>query len=241
MIEINLVPDVKQELLRAQKVRNAVISLSVVVSILVVGIVVLLAVWIFLVQGVRGFTLDKTIEDRSKKFASVEDIENTLTIQNQLAKLQTMHDDKNIQSRVFDLLQVVNPPAPNDVRVTSLNVDAEEKSVTIQAQANGGFAALEVFKKTLAATSVKYVEDGEEQTVPLTESISDSERSFGEDANGAKVLRFTLSFTYPEELFSNKVTSVTMQAPTKSNVTDSYLGVPQSLFVQKASDLKEDN
>jgi Tfp pilus assembly protein PilN len=241
MIEINLVPDVKQELLRAQKVRNAVISLSVVVSIIVVGIVVLLSVWIFLVQGVRGFTLDKTIEDRSKTLANVEDIENTLTIQNQLAKLQTMHDDKNIQSRAFDLLQVVNPPAPNDVRVTSLNVDAEEKSVTIQAQANGGFAALEVFKKTLAATTIKYTDDGEEQTVPLTESISDSERSFGEDANGAKVLRFTLSFTYPEQLFSNKVTGVTMQAPTKSNVTDSYLGVPQSLFVQKASDLKGDN
>jgi Tfp pilus assembly protein PilN len=241
MIEINLVPDVKQELLRAQKVRNAVISLSVVVSIIVVGIVVLLSVWIFLVQGVRGFTLDKTIEDRSKTLANVEDIENTLTIQNQLAKLQTMHDDKNIQSRAFDLLQVVNPPAPNDVRVTSLNVDAEEKSVTIQAQANGGFAALEVFKKTLAATTIKYTDDGEEQTVPLTESISDSERSFGEDANGAKVLRFTLSFTYPEQLFSNKVTGVTMQAPTKSNVTDSYLGVPQSLFVQKASDLKGGN
>jgi Tfp pilus assembly protein PilN len=241
MIEINLVPDVKQELLRAQKVRNAVISLSVVVSIVVVGIVVLLAVWIFLVQGVRGFTLDKTIEDRSKKLANVEDIENTLTIQNQLAKLQTMHDDKNIQSRVFDLLQVVNPPAPNDVRVTSLEVDASEKTVTIQAQANGGFAALEVFKKTLAATTIKYTEDGEEQTAPLTDSISNSERSFGEDTNGAKVLRFTLSFTYPEQLFSNKVTGVTMQAPTKSNVTDSYLGVPQSLFVQKASDLKGDN
>lgn len=241
MIEINLVPDVKQELLRAQKVRNAVISLSVVVSIIAVGIVVLLAVWIFLVQGVRGFTLDKTIDDRGKKLASVEDIENTLTIQNQLAKLQTMHEDKSIQSRVFDVLQTVNPPAPNDVRVTSLEVDAEEKTVTIQAQAKGGFAALEVFKKTLAATTVKYTQDGEGQTVPLAADISDADRSFGEDANGAKVLRFTLSFTYPDELFSNTVDSVTIQAPTKSNVTDSYLGVPQSLFVQKATDLKGEN
>ena len=241
MIVITLVPEVKQELLRAQKVRNAVISLSVIVSIVAVGVVVLLAVWIFLVQGVRGFTLDKAIDDRSKKLASVEDIENTLTIQNQLTQLQKMHDDKKIDSRVFDLLQTVNPPAPNDVRVTSLKVDAGEKTVTLEAQAKGGYAALEVFKKTLAATSIKYVEDGKAQSVPLASTISDTDRSYGEDTNGAKVLRFTLAFTYPEELFANTVDNVTIQAPSKSNVTDSYLGVPQSLFTSKASDLEGEN
>lgn len=241
MIEINLVPDVKQELLRAQRVRNMVISLSVAVSVVALAVVALLVAWIFLVQGVRGYALDNTIDDRSKKLAAIEDIENTLTIQNQLEKLQAMHDDKKIDSRVFDLLQTINPPAPNDVRVTNLQVNADEKIVTIEAQATNGFAALEVFKKTLSATTVKFTEDGEAQTVDLATAINDTDRSYGEDVNGAKVLRFKLSFEYPEELFSNKVTSVTIQAPSKTNVTDSYLGVPQSLFVQKANDLGGDN
>lgn len=241
MIEINLVPDVKQELLRAQRVRNAVISLSVVVSIVAIAVVVLLVIWIFLVQGVRGYALDTTIDDRSEKLANIEDIENTLTIQNQLAKLQAMHEDKKIDSRVFDLLQTINPPAPNDVRVTNLKVDADEQTVTIEAQATNGFAALEVFKKTLAATMVKYNDDGETKTVSLASAINDTDRSYGEDTNGAKVLRFKLSFEYPEELFSNKVDSVTIEAPTKGNVTDSYLGVPQSLFGQKANDLGGSN
>lgn len=241
MIEINLVPDVKQELLRAQRVRNTVISMSVVVSVIAVAVVALLVAWIFLVQGVRGYALDGTIDDRSKKLAAIDDIENTLTIQNQLDKLQTMHDDKKIDSRVFDLLQTINPPAPNDVRVTSLKVDATEKTVLIEAQAANGFAALEVFKKTLSATKIKFMEDGKERTVDLTDAINDTDRSFGEDTNGTKVLRFKLSFEYPEELFSNKVQSVTIQAPSKTNVTDSFLGVPQSLFVQKANDLEGEN
>ena len=65
----------------------------------------------------------------------------------------------------------------------------------------------------------------------LAEGISDSERSYGESATGAKILRFTLSFTYPEPLFSPTAENAVIVAPDKTNVTDSFLGVPQSLFV----------
>ena len=53
MIEINLIPDVKQELLRAQKGRAVVISASIFASVIAVGVVALLLVYIFGVQGVR--------------------------------------------------------------------------------------------------------------------------------------------------------------------------------------------
>jgi hypothetical protein len=239
MIEINLVPDVKQELLRAQRVRTGVISLSITVGIIAIGCVVLLAVWVFGVQTVRSLATDGMIKDRSQKLAKVEDVNNTLTIQNQLAQLQAMHDDKKIDSRVFDLLQAINPPAPNDVRVTSLKIDSENKMITLQAQGVNGFTAHEVFKKTLGATNIKYTKDGAEETVALAKGINDVDRSYGEDANGAKVLRFTLTFEYPEELFAHGAQSVVVQTPGKKNATDSYVGVPQSLFVQKANDIKE--
>lgn len=241
MIEVNLVPDVKQELIRAQRVRTSVISLAIFTSIIAVGLVVLLAVWVFAVQTVRHNLTDEDIKKKSKELALVEDVNNTLTIQNQLNKLQSMHDDKKIDSRIFDVLQAINPPAPNDVRVTSMVVDSESKTVTIQAQATAGYAALEVFKKTLSATSISYSHDGQQQTVPLADKISDSERSYGEDTNGSKVLRFTLSFSFPEELFAATADNVTIQGPTKSNATDSYVGVPQSLFTQKASDIEGTN
>lgn len=241
MIEINLVPDVKQELLNAQRVRTSVISLSIVVGLAAVGIVVVLAIWVFVVQATRGVLADNAIKDESSKLASVKDISNTLTIQNQLSKLSAMHDSKSIDSRVFDILTTINPPAPNTVAITNLTLDSDTKTITIEAQA-AGFPSLEVFKKTIEATKFQYTNDGETKSIPLASQVDDgSDRSYGEDASGAKVLRFTLSFVYPDELFSRLSGDAVIVAPTRSNVTDSFLGVPTSLFTAKASDSEEDN
>jgi Tfp pilus assembly protein PilN len=241
MIEINLIPDVKQELLKAQRVRAGVISMAILVGIAAVGVVVLLALWVFAVQTARGAISDGTIKDQSQKLSSVEDVSNTLTIQNQLSKLQEMHNTKSIDSRVFDVLTTINPPAPNDVSITNLALDSSTKTITVEAQAVNGYPALEVFKKTISATKFEYTDNNEKKSVALANGISDSDRSYGEDASGAKVLRFTLSFTYPDELFSKLAQSGTIIAPTKTNVTDSFLGVPQSLFTQKAHDVTGGN
>ena len=236
MIEINLVPDVKQELLKAQRVRAGVISMAILVGIAAVGIVVVLAVWVFVVQTARNAITDGTIKSESQKLASVQDISDTLTIQNQLSKLPDMHNKKNIDSRIFDVLTTINPPEPNTIAITNLSLDSSASTIKIEAQAANGYPALDVFKKTINATTFQFTQDNKKQSVPLATGMSDSDRSYGENASGAKVLRFTLTFTYPEQLFSKTVQDATIVAPDKTNVTDSFLGVPQSLFTQKASD-----
>jgi hypothetical protein len=239
MIEINLVPDVKQELLNAQRVRTSVISFSIVIGIAAIAVVVVLAVWVFGVQATRGFITDGTIDKESKALSAVPDISNTLTIQNQLSELSAMHDKKSIDSRIFDVLTTINPPAPNDVAITNLSLDSTSNTIKIEAQAVNGYPALDVFKKTINATKFKFTENGESREVPLAAQISDSDRSYGDDASGATVLRFTLTFEYPSELFSRSAQSAVIVAPTRTNVTDSFLGVPNSLFTPKASDSKE--
>jgi len=236
MIEINLVPDVKQELIKAQRVRASVISMAIIVGIVAVAVVVLLAVWVFGVQTARNVLTDNSIKDESRKLSSVEDVSNTLTIQNQLSKLSAMHDSKNIDSRVFDILTTINPPAPNNIAITKLSLDSSTDTITIEAQAASRYPALEVFKKTISATTLQFTQNGEKQSVALATNINDSDRSYGQDAAGAEVLRFTLSFTYPQQLFSRTAQNAIVVAPTQSNVTDSFLGVPQSLFTQKATD-----
>ena len=236
MIEINLVPDVKQELLKAQSVRSTVISLAIIVGIAAVGVVVVLALWVFGVQTARGAISDNTIKSESQKLLAVPDISNTLTIQNQLNALPDMHSSKHVDSRIFDVLTTINPPQPNDIAINKLTLSSEDTTITIEAQAPNGYPALDVFKKTINATTFQYTKDGESQSVPLASDMSDSDRSYGEDATGKKVLRFALTFTYPEELFSTDLANAKIVAPTKTNATDSYLGVPKSLFTQKASD-----
>jgi len=241
MIEINLIPDVKQELLKAQRVRTSVISIAIVIGIVAVGIVVALAMWVFAVQAARDVITDNTIKSESQKLSGVEDISGTLTIQNQLSKLVAMHDGKHIDSRIFDILNTINPSAPNNVSITKLTLDSADSTIKVEAQAVSGYPALEVFKKTINATMFEYTKDGQKKSVPLATSMSDSDRSYGEDASGAKVLRFTLTFEYPAELFTRTAQSATVVAPEKTNVTDSFLGVPQSLFTQRANDTGSGN
>lgn len=236
MIEINLVPDVKQELIKAQRVRAGVISIAILTGIIAVGVVVVLLLWVFGVQAARGAITDNTIKTESAKLSAVEDISNTLTIQNQLSKLAKMHDSKSIDSRIFDILSTINPPEPNNISITNLSLDSGEKTIRIEGQAQNGYPALEVFKKTIDATRFEFTKDGEKQSVALASEMSDSDRSYGEDASGAKVLRFALTFTYPEDLFLRTAENAVVVAPSKTNVTDSFLGVPQSLFTQPARD-----
>jgi hypothetical protein len=236
MIEINLVPDVKQELIKAQRVRASVISLAIVIGIGAIGVVIMLAVWVFGVQAARNLLTDNAIKSESQKLSAVEDVSNTLTIQNQLSKITPMHDSKSIDSRLFDILTTINPAAPNNVSITKVLLDSSAKTLKLEAQARNGYPALEVFKKTITATNFEYTTDGTKLSVPLADQMSDSDRSYGEDASGAKVLRFTLTFVYPEQLFTRTAQNAVIVAPGKSNVTDSFLGVPNSLFTQKASD-----
>lgn len=240
MIEVNLVPDVKQELIKAQRVRASVISISILAGVVSVGIVVVLAVWVFGVQTARSVILDNTIQSESETLSSVEDIDQTLTIQNQLSKISEMHDAKTISSRIFDILTTINPSEPNNVAITNLSLDLAGSTITIEAQAANGYPALDVFKKTIGATTFRFTQDGEQLSVPLAADVSDSERSYGEDASGARVLRFALSFTYPEELFSRTSANATIVAPERTNATDSFQGVPHSLFTQRANDTTEE-
>lgn len=236
MIEINLVPDVKQELINAQRVRTAVISVSIFVGIAAIGVVVMLAIWVFGVQTTRGVLSDGVIKDESQKLAKVPDISNTLTIQNQLSKLSQLHNDKNIDSRIFDVLTTINPPAPNTISISNLELDSTTKTVKIEGEAAKGFPALEVFKKTINATTFKFTKDGEEKSVPLASDMGDADRSYGADASGATVLRFTITFVYPDELFSRSAENARIVAPNRTNVTDSLLGVPNSLFTQSTGE-----
>ena len=238
MIEINLVPDVKQEFIRAKRVRNLVISGAVLVGIASVGVVVLLALYLFAVQNVRNILADEDITSNHSKLSNVEDIENTLTVQNQLTKLDELHNEKNIASRFFDLLIAVNPTKPNNVSFSLTSFDAEAGTISLEGQSSNGYAAADVLKKTILGTSISYNDENNEVvTLPLTEQVNTSELSFGEDSSGKKVLHFSLWFEYDPAFFARSSTNAVIIKPNRQNVTDSYIRLPDSLFVDSTLDL----
>lgn len=236
MIEINLIPDVKQELLRAQRTRAMVISTSILVSIITGAVVVLLLLYVFGVQTVRSSILDGQIKDGYAELSQVEDLSKVLTIQNQLTKIDQLNSQKKMDSRAFDMLSASTPTGDNAVQFSQIIIDSEEGTISLEGQTRA-YDSMEVFKKTLDSTVVLYNKDGEQEEVKLATDISTTNISYGENSNGNKVVRFTVTYAYPEELFSPEVTDVTFKFSVNGNVTDSYLGIPKSLFTERAKDL----
>lgn len=242
MIEINLIPDIKQELLRARRVRSIVISGAIVVCLVSVGSVILLAIYLFGVQALRSTLADRAIESNSSKIEKIPDLANMLTIQNQLEKITDLHLSSNMSSRLFQILVAVNPAASNEIKYSSVNFDSEAGIIHIEAQAGNGFVAADVFKKTAQAVRFTYQVDGEQgvsEPKPIATDISILDSSYGEDASGAKVIRFSVDLKYTPELFAASSRNVVIINPEQQDATDSYKYLPKSLFTQQASGLQE--
>jgi hypothetical protein len=164
MIQINLIPDVKQELLRAQAQRNVVISASIILTIAAAAIVVLVASYVYGAQGLMMDGANKTIDKEYQKLSQVEDLDRLLTVQNA---------NKNVASRLYGMLNVIVPTdSGHAVTISSLTVDPASSStteggdsagattqgakITIEGQTTGSYASLEVFEKTIAAAGIEY-------------------------------------------------------------------------------------
>ena len=231
MIEINLLPNVKRELLKTRVMRNRVISISFLVGGASIAAVVVLAL-ILGSQIAAEAVQNGVIKDRNDKLMSVEDLNKVVTIQHQLTKINEQHYGKKLNSRIFDVVTAVNPVAPNNVSFSDIKVNPGSKTITLEGSAVNGYSALETLKKTILNTKVQTTDGDKSSEVSLTKEIKDGDTSFGENSEGKKVLQFSFSFEYAEELLApaNNGTVSVLTPTGKVDVTDSRQGIPDSLF-----------
>ncbi len=231
MIEINLLPNVKRELLKTRVMRNRVISISFLVGGASIAAVVVLAL-ILGSQIAAEAVQNGVIKDRNDKLMAVEDLNKVVTIQHQLTKINEQHSGKKLNSRIFDVVTAVNPVAPNNVSFSDIKVNPGSKTITLEGSAVNGYSALETLKKTILNTKVQATDGDKSSEVSLTKEIKDGDTSFGENSEGKKVLQFSFSFEYAEELLApaNNGTVSVLTPTGKVDVTDSRQGIPDSLF-----------
>lgn len=236
MIELNLIPDVKRELLRTKMIRNAVVSMAILIGMGSLAVVVVLGL-LFGGQLAAEALQDKGIADKNKSLSAVSDLDKTVTLQHQLRKISEQHGAKSINSRLIDAIGAINPPEPNAVRFSSVSLDPEKKTIKVEGSAKNGYIALEILKKTITNTHLVIGTGESSQKIALAQDLMHGDTSFGEDTEGKKVLRFTFSFVYPDELFKNTRDSLLIEGPRgRIDVTDSRLGIPESLFAKKPAD-----
>ena len=154
--EVNLVPDVKGEMIKALKLRNLIFFLCIVVAIASVGITFFFGA----IVGGQQLAINskkENIEQLSTKLKSYSDLNDFLTIKDQLSNLRSTTDNKKVLSRTFNILATILPNNDDYIQISELNVDLTGDSpvFSFDAQANAGrppyidYNVLDSFKKSM--------------------------------------------------------------------------------------------
>lgn len=245
MIEINLIPDIKREFLRNQRMRARVILGSITVC-LAAGGLILVMFMVLVGQKLMDDTVTRNIDDKHRTLTTKHpNLNNLVTIQSQVNSVSALNDEKQIMSRLASVLTAIRPLPPNEVSISEVLVDPEEKLLTLQGVAPGGYNVADAFRKTIERTTLQLTPYGDlpqkGEPVPLTGEVALGELGFGEDSAGRRVLSFKMSFNYNENLFANNFSSVEIRGPAGViNVTDSRLRVPEDLFSQAPKPIEEE-
>lgn len=154
--EINLIPDIKGEMVKALKLRNLILFLSFVVAAASVVVVVFFGT---IVAGQEIALNDRNakLDALSKKINSYGDLNEFLTIKDQVGNLQTLSSNKNVLSRTFGILSAILPTGADTITISelSINLSNEAPTFSFDAQANAGkepfidYNVLESFKKSM--------------------------------------------------------------------------------------------
>lgn len=100
MIQLNLLPDVKLELVKAQRLQRLLTVISLIASLAaIVVVVVLFSASQYQKKHITD--LNNSIAKKTNQLNSDKQINKILTVQNQLKSLDQLHASKPAASRLF--------------------------------------------------------------------------------------------------------------------------------------------
>lgn len=231
MISINLLPDIKKDLLRVRRERNLVVTVSVIAVGVSVGILLVLGATLG-GMTVAKMATESSIESNEKKIDDAiknDQLNRYLTIQNQLSQIDGLKGGQQIYSRLMDYLVALNPAAPNNATLqnvilsssgassSSSSSSADGITVTLEGS-TADFASLNVYKNTLINAQISYEEESDDDA----DTDSSSNQDDGEGSGRNNVTENT------EAIKENLFTSVEV---TESNLSTDSRGSTVSFAI----------
>ena len=132
MIQLNLLPDIKQEYIKAQAVKRLVISASFIASAIALFVLVLSLASVYVIQRKSIHDLGADITAKSSELKNTDNISDILTVQSQLNSLSSLHMQKPVASRLFGYLSQVTP---TQATISDLKVDYTQSTMAISGNA----------------------------------------------------------------------------------------------------------
>ena len=233
MVQFNLLPDVKQQYIKAVYRRRLITLVCVVVGVAFLVIFVLTFLFVRVNQTRHLSHLDKDIKIGVAKLQSNKDLDKILTVQNQLASLPELHKQKVMTSRIFEYLGQVTP---NEANVSNVKLDVVNKKINLTGSANS-LQTVNKFVDTLKFTDYKLIGDEPKEGKAFSSVVLQS-FVIGTPTAGLvnAEVAYEISFIYDEVIFMNTATegsavvnSVKLTVP-KIITTRSETQKPAELF-----------
>lgn len=216
MTQFNLLPDIKMEYLRAERIRRIVISVSVILSVASL----LLVGFLFSLTRLQKISINSLATDISKQgglMSNQTNLNDILTIQNQINTLTTLHQQ---EPAVANLAGYLNELIPVKANISSLTADFNANTIVLTGNADSLATINQLVDSLKFAT---YSVQGSAGTKNAFSSVVLS--SFGITSQGAS---YTINFNFDPTLF-NITDKVKLIVPSKVT-TRSQLDQPTILF-----------
>lgn len=216
-LQFNLLPELKVKYIKAQKTKKIVATNALIVTGASFAIFLIMAATVYLVQKKQLSDADKEVERYSQQLGAIENLDEVLTVQNQLTSLSDLHRGKHIGSRLFTYLPQVTP---SNTKIGNLSINFEEYKMQIDGTADSQHT-VNTFADTLKFTKFKVAGSDEERDA--FPSVVQS--SFAITTTGVS---YGLTVTFAPELFKNTSLQTPQLAVPQLTTTRSALGDPRN-------------
>lgn len=201
MIQINLIPDIKREYLKAQQMKHTVVVAAILCSIVALVMASLLFGYVRLIQPQHRANLQQDIDEGVARQQQYPDGTHMVTVQGVLEQIGALQDKKLITSRLFTYIGAFTP---RDVAYTSINFDATAGTLVLSGQATTFEKANELANNVKSARFTYRENDTEQSLTPFASTVFNS-LSRGEQSESGKSVTFELAIQVDPKLFSQAI------------------------------------
>lgn len=208
MIQINLLPDLKQEYLRAQQLKHAVIVAAVLISAVAITIAALFFAYVQIVQPQYQKSVQNDIDQKLEEMKTKPDAQLLVTVQGVLEQIPALKDQQQVVSRLFPYLREFTP---RSVVYNRANLSLDTAAITLSGS-TVSYEQAHVLANNLKSAQTTFRQGDTEQTItPYTGIVFGSLNKVDNVSDGRPVT-FEITFQFNPILFqptiSNQKTEV---------------------------------
>jgi len=220
MIQVNLLPDVKQEYLKAQQTKHTVLVGAVLISIVVVSLTSLFFVYVQVIQPQYQKTVQKDIDSKLKEMQKVPNAQRIVTVQGVLEQIPGVKDKQLVSSRIFKYLTEFTP---RTVVYSKVNVNLASNTMVLSGS-TVSYESANVLANNLKSAKFEYSQGDSKQKIDPFTGVTFNSLGKSETSSDGRPVSFEITFQYDPVLF---LQNVSKQAITV-NASSEELLLPQA-------------